>query len=64
MLNDIDKKPIRVLSKVDDEARWSHYNPVLLNKEIGYVRETGQYKIGDGKTRWNDLNFNEPKLTT
>jgi hypothetical protein len=29
----------------------------LLDREIGYERETGKYKIGDGITLWNDLPY-------
>lgn len=29
----------------------------MLNKEIGYERENGSYKIGDGIHNWNDLPY-------
>lgn len=32
-------------------------NPVLLKGEIGYEEETGKYKIGDGLSAWNDLDY-------
>ena len=48
---------IRIQAKVDTAERWATNNPILLDKEIGYVRESGQYKIGDGIHTWNDLPF-------
>lgn len=40
----------------DTAARWSQYNPILLEGEIGYVTDNpNQYKIGDGEHAWNDL---------
>ena len=48
---------IRILQKVDLKANWEEKNPCLLNKEIGYERETGKYKIGDGNTHWNNLPY-------
>lgn len=32
-------------------------NPVLLAGEIGFERDTGRYKMGDGTTAWNDLAY-------
>jgi hypothetical protein len=32
---------IRIQAKVDTAAEWEKNNPTLLDKEIGYVRETG-----------------------
>lgn len=50
-------KQIRIQSRVDLTANWRNENPILLDKEIGYERETGQYKIGDGINTWNDLPY-------
>ena len=55
-------KPIRVLSKVDNKNTWINENPQLLDREVGYERESGKYKIGaygeDGELmRWNDLPY-------
>ena len=52
-----EKKNIRVLSKVDSKDNWEKNNPILLDKEIGYERETGKYKIGNGANNWNDLQY-------
>ena len=59
-------KQIRIQSRVDTKVNWSNENPILLDKEIGYERETGQYKIGIGQQgdgsledlgRWNNLPY-------
>ncbi len=38
-------------------AQWALANTLLAEGEIGLVTDTGQYKIGDGVTLWNDLTF-------
>lgn len=46
----------RIQQRRDTAARWSQFNPILLEGEIGYVLDNpNQYKIGDGTSRWNDL---------
>lgn len=51
-------KQIRIQQKVDTKENWEINNPILLDKEIGYEKETGRYKIGDGVSNWNDLSYN------
>ena len=50
-------KQIRIQQKVDTKERWEQNNPRLLNKEIGYEKETGRYKIGDGINLWKNLPY-------
>jgi hypothetical protein len=38
-------------------AEWTTKNPVLLVAEPGVETNTGQWKIGDGTTPWNDLPY-------
>jgi hypothetical protein len=45
----------------DSATNWSTNNPILSSGEIGYVIETRQFKIGDGGTRWNVLDY---RITT
>ena len=46
----------RIQQRRDTAARWSQYNPILLEGEVGYVTDNpNQYKIGDGIHAWNDL---------
>lgn len=42
----------------DTKANWAAANPVLLDGEIGFVSDDRNlYKVGDGRTAWNDLPF-------
>lgn len=36
-------------------AQWAASNRVLADGEIGFVRNTTTFKIGNGVTAWNDL---------
>jgi hypothetical protein len=46
----------RIQQRRDTAARWSQYNPILLEGEVGYVTDNpNQYKIGDGVHTWNEL---------
>ena len=49
----------RMLSKIDTLENWTSNNPILLNKEFGYIvnQDTKQIqlKIGDGITNFNNL---------
>lgn len=53
-------KQIHIQSRTDTRANWVSENPKLLDREIGYEREEGKYKIGDGVTHWNDLPYASP----
>lgn len=57
----------RIKQKIDTIENWEEKNPILLNGEIGFVSNgnlTGQFKIGNGISKWNELNysFNEINL--
>lgn len=42
----------------DTKANWAAVNPVLLDGELGMVsNDHNLYKVGDGRTAWNDLPF-------
>lgn len=47
----------RMQQKRDTEADWTSENPTLLAGEIGVESDTGKFKIGDGSTAWNDLDY-------
>jgi hypothetical protein len=38
-------------------------NPTLLEGEIGYETDTGNFKVGDGTRAWNDLPYQMPYFT-
>lgn len=54
----------RLRHAVKPEATWTSENPVLKEGEVGYVKETGRYKVGDGKTAWNSLAWGQPSSHT
>ena len=47
------------LLKRGSAKRWAEVNPVLKQGEPGFVYDSNQLKIGDGKTPWNELPFIE-----
>lgn len=50
-------KTVRIQQRVDTTANWESHNPLLLENEIAYEKETGQYKMGDGVTLWSKLPY-------
>lgn len=38
-------------------AEWTIANTVLYEGEAGYETDTGKFKVGDGATAWNDLDY-------
>ena len=47
---------VRIQFPKFSRATWESNNPVLLEGEAGYVADDPNlFKLGDGKTRWNDL---------
>jgi len=41
------------------KATWTAINDVLFDGEIGWARDTGEMKVGDGATGWNSLPYLE-----
>ena len=39
----------------DTDANWATCNPTLASGELGYITDTGLFKIGDGTTDWVSL---------
>ena len=52
---DVRHQDVRLKSKTLDE--WTTGNPTLNQGEIGYVTDTGNFKIGNGTTPWNGLRY-------
>jgi len=44
-------------------ANWTSSNPTLLEGEIGYETDTGNWKVGTGGVAWQDLAYQFPYLT-
>ncbi len=40
---------------------WEGQNPVLLYGEHGLEKETGKFKVGDGNSRWLELDYFIPE---
>lgn len=47
----------RIQQRRDTAARWTQFNPILLEGEVGYELDTDQYKVGDGVNAWNNLGY-------
>jgi hypothetical protein len=43
----------------DTAANWTAVNPTLASGEPGYETNTGQFKIGDGTTAWDELPYKQ-----
>ena len=41
----------------DSSNKWVEVNPILLPGEIGIELDTKKFKIGDGSTDWNNLQY-------
>ena len=57
----------RIQLRNDTAANWESANPILLKGEVGVVLgaagEKARFKIGDGTTAWNNLEFSDGSLT-
>lgn len=41
----------------DSVAAWAYKNPVLDSGEPGYEKLTGRFKVGNGLSTWNQLDY-------
>lgn len=41
----------------DSSENWNIFNPVLKLREVAVDIDLMQFKIGDGKTPWKELNY-------
>lgn len=44
----------------DISANWKEANPILEDGELGFEIDTKRYKMGDGETEWNELEYQDP----
>lgn len=49
--------PYRFRVRRRTAASWASLNEVLLDSEIGLETDTRKFKIGDGSTAWNSMNY-------
>jgi hypothetical protein len=47
----------RMLQRRGTAEQWSNANPILGAGEIGFETDTGQFKMGDNSTNWDDLSY-------
>lgn len=48
----------KIREAYDTEANWIKYNPVLLSGQLAYSSDKyGKYKIGNGASRWSQLQY-------
>jgi hypothetical protein len=50
---------VNIQTRRDTAANWTTNNPILLDGEFGYEKDTGKIKIGDGVTSWNSLIYSD-----
>ena len=48
---------VQVQLRGDTAANWTNINPVLLEREMAFETDTRKFKIGDGITAWNGLEY-------
>jgi hypothetical protein len=41
----------------DTARRWARVNPILADGEPGFEIDTGRLKIGNGSTKWLELEY-------
>ena len=41
----------------DTAANWNSFNPILADGELGFEKDTGFYKLGDGINEWKILPY-------
>lgn len=49
---------VQIQLRNDTAADWVTANPTLKQGEFGFELVTGNIKVGDGTTAWNDLPYN------
>ena len=48
---------VKIVLRNDTKTNWENENPVLLKGEIGVESDSTKFKIGDGSTAWNELDY-------
>ena len=47
----------RIQIRRDNQVNWNSNNPILFAGEIGFETTTNKFKIGDGVSNWNSLDY-------
>src|SRR3954447_23600646 len=48
-------KPFRFRNRRGTSAEWALTNPILADGELGFEKDTKNFKFGDGATPWLEL---------
>ena len=48
---------VQIQRRISTDSEWSSANPVLLLGEVGHNSTNKKYKLGDGTTAWNSLDY-------
>ena len=49
--------PSKIQLRRDTATNWFSVNPILSDGELGFETDTLKFKIGDGSTNWNGLDY-------
>lgn len=52
---------VTIQHRRNTSVQWSMLNPILAAGEKGFEIDTGKFKMGDGNTRWNELDYFLPE---
>lgn len=51
---------VKIKQCYDTEENYKNNNPILLEGQLAYTKDKyGKYKVGDGISHWNDLDYTE-----
>ena len=48
---------VQIQQRISTDSEWTSANPVLLLGEVGHNSTNKKYKLGDGSTAWNSLDY-------
>tara|TARA_R100000781_G_scaffold74699_1_gene46514 strand:- start:31 stop:360 length:330 start_codon:yes stop_codon:yes gene_type:complete len=48
---------VQIQQRISTDSEWTSANPVLLLGEVGHNSTNKKYKLGDGTTAWNSLDY-------
>lgn len=48
---------VRIQWRRGEGAQWTTTNPILASGEVGFETDSKKFKVGDGTTRWQDLDY-------
>jgi hypothetical protein len=53
-------EPTTIRLRRDISSDWTAKNPILASGELGLELDTKRIRMGDGRTRWNSLDYIAP----